>query len=133
MHSLRKIIIAQKTRLWPGTSLDPLLRIHIPPRPNFRPPFSPSSLPSQNSGQIILIHQIGLLLPVSAGHSTLILFLIFRQNQLLAPTTFAASPTLTYFAVGSPRDQLRYAVAIAAVVPLHVLLEMELELALCVG
>ena len=92
------------------------------------------SLSREYRRQNILIHQISLLGPLSTSHLPYVLLLILRQNQVIPPSTF---PSATMFGslpllICCPSCSFGYAIDISLVVPLHILLQMQLNLALVV-
>lgn len=92
-----------------------------------------ASLSGQNSGEIVLIHKVPFLPKSSAffGGSSDIFFLVFGENEFGSPATFtsASFPLSTRVSVGG----LGNTEYISSVVPLHVFLQMHLELPIGIG
>ena len=110
----------------------PLATIDIPPGPNFHPsrrPLLPP--PRQDTREVIIIPAlIPALVPAPPLLGPGILLLILSEHEVIAPPVFAAA---TDFAVAAPRHGLGDGKAVAAVRPLDVLLQVDLEVAACVG
>lgn len=108
-------------------------RVHITTSANFDSTTRSMSFASQNTRKIVLIHKITLssLLTLFVRHCTHIFLLILGENKAISPTSLstAALP----FAIGRSVCWFRNAEYVAAIVPLHVLLEVEFELTVGVG
>lgn len=107
-----------------------LFRIHVPASPDLNPTArNLVSLPRQNTGQVVLVHKIVLIAELSllVLHRSDILLLILRQDELRAPSAFTAAAAFP-LAAGVAGHRFGDAVPVAAVVPLHVLLQVQLEL-----
>lgn len=105
----------------------PLLGVDISPTTNPHPtPTIPMPISSQDTRQIILIHQIPLLFPLLLLVMSGEFFLIFGEDQLVAPMSFTSSLDA---AVGASVYGFGDAEAVAAGVPLHVFLEVQFEFA----
>lgn len=106
-----------------------LPRVDVPASPN---PASASvlvALPRQDTRQVILVHEIMLTAtpPLLLFVGPHVLLLILGEDKLRAP---AALPAAAFpFAACVACNGLGDAVAVAAVVPLHVLLQVHCELA----
>lgn len=105
------------------------LGIHISTRSNLWSTPISSSLTCQYPRQKIVIHQVVLLFTHPSACSPQILLLIFCKDQLFAPSTFATSSALTSLAISCSRNRFGDAEPVTAMVPLHLLFEMDLEFA----
>lgn len=87
------------------------------------------ALASENTGQIVFVHEVSLpaLSPFFLGCGSNKLFLVLGQDELCTPATFSTASFP--LAIGTTSDGLGDAVAIAPVVPLHILLQVHGELA----
>lgn len=106
-----------------------LPRVDVPASPN---PASAGVLVAfarQDTRQVILVHEIMLTAtsPLLLCVGPHVLFLILGEDKLRAPTALPAAAFP--FAARVACNGLGDAVAVAAVVPLHVLLQMHCELA----
>ena len=116
----------------PFSSL-PLLGVDVAARADLDPPAARIPRPSQNAGQIVLVHEVAGLRPPLLVQLPGVLLLIFRQDQLVPPPVLAASLDIVAFPIGRPVGRLRDAVHVAPVVVLKVLLEVEGEVTRGVG
>lgn len=105
-----------------------LSRIHAASSSHLDTTTSPMALASENTRQVILIHEISLLPEPSLFFCSglHILFLIFRENKAGSPSSLAT--TALPFAAGAAMHRFRDTVFVSSSVPLHVLLQMHLEL-----
>lgn len=108
-------------------------RIDVPAGPDLRSSSGSSPFSCQDTGKIVGVHQICLLLSSVPTGSPEILLLILCKDQALTPSTFAASFALTGLPVGMAWNRLWDTIAVSAMIPLHVLLEMQLEFASGIG
>lgn len=108
----------------------PLPRVHVPTSSDPDPTPLPASLASQDAREVVLVHEIPLFAesPILIRHGPNVLLLVLGQDELVPPSTLAAASFP--FAAGITGHGLRDAVAVAPVVPLHVLLQMHFELAI---
>jgi len=110
-----------------------LSRIDISTRPNSHVPGRLTSVPCENAGERVLIHEILFLRPLHRGHGPDVLFLIFGQYQVIAPAPLSSSLSWAFpFLVGTATGGFGDRVDVAFVVPLHVRLEVQFDLALVV-
>lgn len=85
----------------------------------------------QKSRQEILIHQILLPLPPLVIQCLGVLLLVLSQDQVPAPAILATN-ILGQSSIGTAVDRLGHAKHVSAVIPLKVLLEVNLEVAMLV-
>jgi len=91
------------------------------------------ALASQNAGKVVLIHEVALsaLPALLFSRRANVLLLVLGEDELRTPTALTAA---TFpFSVGSSVDGLGDAEDITPVVPLHVLLQVHIELAIGSG
>ena len=105
----------------------PLPRVDVPASSNPDPTVL-APLSSQNARQIVFVHKVMLfpLSPLLLRSGSDILLLVLRKDQFRSPATLTA--TSLPLAIGTAVDWLRDTENVAAVVPLHVLLQMHREL-----
>jgi hypothetical protein len=81
---------------------------------------------TQDAGQVILIHQVPLLPSLFFHMMSGVLLLIFGKNEIITPVSLTSTLDSS---IGASVHRLGDAEAVAAGVPLHVFLQVQLELA----
>lgn len=89
----------------------PFLGVDIPTCADLDPGAALVAVTRQDARQVILVHQIPLLVALLGCESTLILFLVFCQNEAVAPSSLSAA---LHFAVGCAGHGFGNAVAVAS-------------------
>lgn len=81
-----------------------------------------------------MVHEILLFRPLHRRHCPDILFLVFGQNQIVAPAALSSTLSRAFpFLIRTAAGWLRYGENISPVVPLHIRLEMQFDLAFVVS
>lgn len=126
MHIILSIVIV--------ISLLPvLLSIDIPPSTDLDPPIASRSSSTENTGQVIVIHQVAIPRPLLLVLFSSVLLLIFCEYQLLPPAIFPAAVDVGILAAGRPVGGFGNGKNIAPVVELEVLFQVQLEVPRGVG
>lgn len=88
---------------------------------------------SEDTGKVVIVHQVSFSpkLTILLRRSSAIFLLVFGKDQFCTPAAFAAA---TFpFSVGAAMDRLRNAKNVSSIIPLHILLQVHLELSVGVG
>lgn len=124
---------ASSVRLVTSYNLAPLLSVDVPSRADSYPSMTAAPLTSEEIWQVVLIHQIFLPLPAVFCSLLLVLLLVLSQDQILAPVVLASALHVVQLAAGGAMYRLWYAVDVAALVVLEVLLEVQPHVSVAVS
>ncbi len=111
----------------------PLFGVDIATRPDLDPSVAPAPCPSEDTGEVVIVHEVTVFRAAVLLRFPRVLLLVRGKDEVVAPSILAASLDVGLLAIGRAMRWLGNAIHITAVVVLEVLLQVESEVARGIG